>query len=106
MRKIFISYRRADTEYAAGALGRELRRHFGMNRYSATRKISAGGRVLEAAVLHEIDRDAALLVLISAGWANIKDSQGVRRLDSSDDPIRLEIADGIHDGASIIPVLP
>jgi len=29
MRRIFVSYRRADSEYAAGALGRELRRFFG-----------------------------------------------------------------------------
>ena len=29
MKKIFISYRRAEAEYAAGALGRELRAVFG-----------------------------------------------------------------------------
>ena len=29
MHKIFICYRRAEAEYAAGALSRELRRYFG-----------------------------------------------------------------------------
>jgi len=40
MRKIFISYRRADTEFHAGALGRDLRRLFGGSRSSGTKRTS------------------------------------------------------------------
>lgn len=105
MRKIFISYRRVDGEYAAGALGRELRRHFGDEQVFRDKEDIGGGQAWRRQVLLEIDRDCAMLVLIGHGWAQIKDSQQRRRLDNPDDPIRLEIADGIKDGAAVIPVL-
>jgi hypothetical protein len=105
MRKIFISYRRAEAEYAAGALGRDLRRHFGDDQIFRDKEDIGGGVSWKQHVLHEIDQGSALLVLIGKDWANVKDPQGRRRLDSSDDPLRLEIADGIRDGATILPVL-
>jgi hypothetical protein len=52
-----------------------------------------------------VDQDSALLVLISPEWINIKDAKGRRRLDASKDAVRLETADGIRDGAAILPVL-
>jgi hypothetical protein len=105
MRRVFISYRRADAEYAAGALGRELRRHFGDEQIFRDKENVGGGVAWKRQVLHEIDKDSALLVLIGPEWVNIKDAQGRRRLDDSDDAVRLEIADGIRDGAAILPVL-
>ena len=105
MGKIFISYRRAEAEYAAGALGRELRRHFGDEQIFRDKEDIGGGVAWKQKVLHEIDRASALLVLIGKDWVNVKDAQGRRRLDSSDDPLRLEISDGIKDGAAILPVL-
>ena len=50
-------------------------------------------------------RDCALLVLIGRDWANAKDAHGKRRLDNSDDPVRLEIAEGLKDGAVVLPIL-
>lgn len=105
MRKVFISYRRAEAEYAAGALGRELRRYFGDEQVFRDKEDVGGGVAWKRQVLHEIDRDAALLILIGPDWANIKDAQGKRRLDDPEDAVRLEIADGIRDGAAILPVL-
>jgi hypothetical protein len=43
--------------------------------------------------------------LIHKGWADARDVQGLRRLDSDEDPVRLEIGDGLDDGATVIPVL-
>src|SRR5687768_909684 len=105
MPKIFISYRRAEAEYAAGSLGRELRRHFGDEQVFRDKEDIAGGVSWRQHVLREIDRDSALLVLIGREWSATRDAQGKRRLDNPDDPIRLEIADGIRDGATVIPVL-
>lgn len=105
MRKIFISYRRVEGEYAAGALGRELRRHFGEEQVFRDKEDIGGGQAWRRQVLLEIDRGCAMLVLIGQDWAHIKDAQGRRRLDNPEDPIRLEIADGIKDGAAVIPVL-
>ncbi len=105
MRKIFISYRRSEAEYAAGALGRELRAHFGEQQVFRDKEDIGAGASWKKAVLGEIDRDSALLVLIGSQWSKAANAAGERRLDRADDPIVLEIADGIEDGASVIPVL-
>ncbi len=105
MRKIFISYRRSEAEYAAGALGRELRAHFGEAQVFRDKENIGAGASWKKAVLGEIDRDSALLVLIGAQWTKAVNAAGERRLDHADDPIVLEIADGIGDGAAVIPVL-
>ena len=105
MRKIFISYRRSEAEYAAGALGRELRAHFGEAQVFRDKENIGAGASWKKAVLNEIDHDSALLVLIGSQWVQAVNAAGERRLDHADDPIVLEIADGIQDGASVIPVL-
>ena len=105
MRKIFISYRRSEAEYAAGALGRELRAHFGEHQVFRDKEDIGAGASWKKAVLGEIDQSSALLVLIGSQWTKTANAAGERRLDREDDPIVLEIADGIADGASVIPVL-
>jgi hypothetical protein len=105
MRKIFINYRRAEAEYAAGALGRDLRRHFGDDRIFRDKEDIGGGASWKRRVLDEINGESALLILIGRDWATVTDAQGRRRLDNPDDPLRMEIADGLKDGAAILPIL-
>ena len=105
MRKIFINYRRAEAEYAAGARGRELRRHFGDDRIFRDKEDIGGGASWKRRVLDEINGESALLILIGRDWATVTDAQGRRRLDNPDDPLRMEIADGLKDGAAILPIL-
>ena len=105
MRKIFISYRRAEAEYAAGALGRELRRHFGNDQVFRDKEDIGGGVSWKQHVLDEIDEHSAMLVLMGKNWAHAADAQGMRRLDNPDDPIRIELTDGLTQGAAVIPVL-
>jgi hypothetical protein len=54
MRKIFISYRRIDAEFPAGALGRDLRRLFGDEQVF---RDVGGGVSWGQEVLHAIDRN-------------------------------------------------
>jgi hypothetical protein len=105
MRKIFISYRRSEAEYAAGALGRALREHFGVDQVFRDKEDIGGGVSWKQQIASEIGPDAALLVLIGKDWAGARDAEGRRRLDNPDDPIRMEISGGLARGASIIPVL-
>jgi len=105
MKKIFISYRRADAEYAAGALGRELRSCFGEEQVFRDKEDIGAGVSWKQHVVQEIDHDSALLVLIAKDWANARDAKGERRLDNPEDSIRLEIRDGIQDRATVIPIL-
>lgn len=104
MRKIFISYRRVEAEVAAGALGRDLRRLFGDEQVFRDKEDIGGGVSWKNEVLHEISKDSALLVLIGKGWADATDARG-RRLDNSDDPLRLEITAALNEEAFIIPIL-
>jgi hypothetical protein len=57
MRKIFISYRRADAESHAGALGRDLRRLFGGEQVFRDKEDGGGGVSWGQEVLRAIDRD-------------------------------------------------
>lgn len=105
MKKIFVSYRREPDQYVAGNLSRELRRHFGESQVFRDKESIEGGVSWKQHVLDEIDRDSVLLVLIGQKWGETRDASGNRRLDKPDDPIRLEIADAMRDGAAIIPLL-
>jgi TIR domain len=105
MRRILVSYRRADSEYAAGALGRELRRFFGDEHVFRDKEDITGGVSWKQHVLQAIEGDSALLVLIGKNWTHITDSHGRRRLDDSADPVRLELADAIRERAAVIPIL-
>ena len=105
MKKIVVSYRREPDQFVAGNLTRELRRHFGEAQVIRDKESIEGGVSWKQYVLNEIDGETALLVLIGRDWSDVRDSGKNRRLDNPDDPIRLEIADALRDGAAIIPLL-
>ena len=105
MKKIVVSYRREPDQFVAGHLSRELRSRFGESQVIRDKESIEGGVSWKQYVLNEIDRDTALLVLIGQDWTKARDNSEKRRLDNPDDPIRLEIADAMRDGAAIIPLL-
>lgn len=105
MRKIFISYRRSEAAFPAGALGRDLRRRFGDSRVFRDREDIGGGAMWRQKILSEIDHDAVLLVLIGPHWLTPAAGKDQSRLHDPNDTVRMEIADGIRDGATLIPVL-
>ena len=105
MKKIVVSYRREPDQFVAGHLSRELRIRFGEAQVIRDKESIEGGVSWKQYVLNEIDRDTALLVLIGKDWTDVRDSDKNRRLDNPNDPIRLEIADALRDGAAIIPLL-
>jgi hypothetical protein len=81
MKKIFVSYRRAESLYAAGSLSRELRQRFGEDQVFRDRENLGGGVSWKRQVLEGISNDSALLVLIGKNWAAVTDHEGRRRLD-------------------------
>jgi hypothetical protein len=105
VKKIFISYRRSEAEYAAGALGRALREHFGVDHVFRDKEDIGAGASWKQQIVAEIGPDAALLVLIGKDWCKASNAQGRNRLDETDDPIRMEIFGGLERKATIIPVL-
>ena len=103
--RIFISYRRTDTSYAAGRIYDRLAAHFGEDAIFMDVEVIEGGldfvKVLEDAV-QSCD---VLLALIGRQWLNTKDEGGNRRLDNPEDFVRIEIAAALKRGIRVIPVL-
>ena len=103
--RIFINYRRADSEGYAGRIYDRLAPHFGADAvFMDVEVIDAGVdfvRVLEEAV-QSCD---VLVALIGRNWLNIKDAHGARRLDNPEDFVRVEISAALSRDIRVIPVL-
>ncbi len=107
MPKIFISYRREDSQWPAHTLYNKIRSRsanpdqdvfididnipLGVNFHQ-----HIGARVGECDIL---------LALIGEDWLDVRDEAGRRRLDSPDDFVRVEIGSALKRGIRVIPVL-
>jgi hypothetical protein len=103
--RIFLSYRRADTEGFAHAIYNLLVPTFGSkNLFMDVDTIQPGQDFVE--VLNQaVSNCDVMLVLIGPKWLNITDENGRRRLDDPDDFVRIEIKSAIEQKKVIIPVL-
>jgi hypothetical protein len=106
--RIFISYRRADKSLAAQLLRIRLPSHFGTESVFMDDGIPVGDNFVER--LHgELKKCNCLLAVIGDGWldARIEDGprKGERRLDGTDDFVRIEIQSALARRIPIIPVL-
>jgi len=102
--KIFISYRRDDTQATALSIAQFLERTFGGGNVFLDLDVPAGTR-FPAAIEKELAESKVLLVLIGPQWLDIRDQEGRRRLDVPDDWVRLEIAHALRRGIVVIPVM-
>lgn len=104
-RRLFISYRRSDSNEVVGRIYDRLVRDLG-----------------EECVFHDIDSiplgidfadyldeqvqaSTGLLAIIGPDWLTVKDAQGVRRLDDPNDFVRIEIELALRRGIPVVPVL-
>ncbi len=108
MPKIFISYRREDSQHQADRLHAALRPHVG----NPKRDIFIDVDNIPVGVDFEehLDRQVAqcdvLLALIGPGWLDARNPKtGKRRLDDPEDFVRIEIASALKRGIPVAPVL-
>jgi hypothetical protein len=103
--KIFVSYRRADSEGYAGRLYDRLSSHFGNNNiFMDIDSIEPGDdfvKIIEDAV-NSCD---VLLAVLGPHWLTVKDQRGKPRLEDPEDFVRLEIATALERGIRVIPTL-
>ena len=105
MPRVFISYRRSDTEMAAGRLREAIAQRFGNQQtFRDKEDISAGLDWLNE-IQHAIGSDAVVLALIGPAWLTARDSEGRRRLDSPDDANRVELEAALSKQLRVVPVL-
>src|SRR3954471_1637022 len=103
--RIFISYRRNETDFPASWLYERLAAHFGPDYvFKDVDSIELGDDFAEV-IANAVGACDVLLVLIGAQWLAITDEAGRRRLENSDDFVRLEVEAGLQRKVRIIPIL-
>ncbi len=105
MPKIFISYRRADSAYAAGRMFDRLVHSFGAgNVFKDVDNIPPGAdfaRVIE----RRLQNCDVVIVVIGKSWLTEKDADGTPRLHNPADWVRMEIDHALGVELRVIPAL-
>lgn len=106
MKGIFISYRRQDSQSAAGRLADHLREHMAeVPIFRDVETIEPGVDFVEA-IGRALESCGILLAIIGPRWSTMTDATGRRRLDDPGDYARLEIATALkRSDVRVIPVL-
>ena len=105
MKKIFISYRRADSSAEAGRLYDRLAAEYGHpNVFMDVDDIRPGENYHEA-IERRISKVDTLIVLVGPHWLDARDEDGNRRLDDPKDLARQEIETALKRGVRVIPTL-
>ena len=103
--KIFISYRRDDSAFAAGRIYDRLTDHFGdENVFFDVDSIPIGVDFVEY-LSNEVRQCSAFVSIIGDRWLDAQDALGNRRLDNEEDFVRIEIEAALDLGLLIVPVL-
>ena len=103
-KRIFISYRRDDSQAAAGRLFDRLSRHFPDQVFIDVDAMEPGVDFVEK-LEAELDKCDAFIAVIGPHWAGAADSGGRQRLNDPADYVRLEIESALRRSIRVIPVL-
>lgn len=105
MQRIFISYRRGDSQWVAGRLADTLGDYFGDKRVFRDVEGIAGGADFGEVIRHTLGSADAVVVLIGPDWLDARDGAGRRRLDEADDWVAREVAAALEAAVPVYPVL-
>jgi alpha-glucoside transport system substrate-binding protein len=104
MSVVFISYRRADTQQAAGRLADRLIERFGRDSVVIDVDTDQVGRDYRTLITDHLERSGIVLVLVGEGFL-AESEDGRRRIDQPNDLVRLELARALERDVPVIPVL-
>ncbi|MFH0341757.1 MAG: tetratricopeptide repeat protein [Chromatiales bacterium] len=105
MPRVFLNYRREDSEGIAGRIFDRLCVHFGPENVFRDLDTIAPGAEFASVIGEEIAKCDALIAIIGNEWLEAKDPEGKRRLDSPRDFVRTEIAEALSRKKLVIPTL-
>lgn len=105
MARIFISYRRDDTGGYAGWLLDELKKSSGENLVFLDAKGIDPGLSFRQVLQEQLASCEVMLVVIGKRWLDVRDESGTRRLDNTEDIVRLEIGTALNRSILVVPVL-
>jgi TIR domain len=103
--KLFVSYRREDSQDMVSRLCDRLEGAFGSDAvFVDVDSISIGGGFM-GAVAGAIVTSDVRLVVIGPTWSGARDARGRRRLDDKDDPVRMEVGLCLAQPGPTVPLL-
>jgi hypothetical protein len=103
--RIFMSYRREETAYAAGWLYDRLRERFGAGQiFKDVDTIQPGEDWVEK-INYAVGSCDVLLALIGDRWLTAADADGKRRIDDPEDFVRLEVEAALVRNVLVVPIL-
>jgi len=104
MNKIFVSYRRADSEDVTGRIADHLAARFGAETLFKDVDSIDYGADFRAVIADTLRKCEVVLAIIGPDWAAKKQS-GERRIDDPNDYVRLELRSALEHAVPIIPLL-
>ena len=103
--RVFISYRRSDSQITVEHLMPRLAEHFGSGQVYRDVDSNRAGFDFTKQMEEALDASAVVLVFIGSQWVTAADGAGGRRLDDPDDFTRREIEQALSSHDCVIPVL-
>ncbi len=104
MPKIFISYRRSDSEDIAGRIYDRLVVHFGKDSIFFDVDAIPFGEDLRDYINTSLDQCQVVLAVIGKTWLTVTDENGNRRLDNPADWVRLELEEALKRKGQVIVI--
>lgn len=101
---IFISYRRQDSRWFTRQLFQNLEEEFPGLEIFWDLELALGEDFTEA-IENAVNKSSVLLAVIGNSWLQIRDENGLRRLDNPYDYVRFEIATALKRQMLVIPIL-
>ncbi|MBZ0290045.1 MAG: TIR domain-containing protein, partial [Anaerolineae bacterium] len=105
MSRVFINYRRQDSEGYVGRLYDHLMRHFTRDDIFMDVDSIKPGVDFVKALEDAVAGCDVFVAIIGPLWLNASDDSGNRRLDQWNDFVRIEIASALRQNKLVIPVL-
>jgi hypothetical protein len=102
--KIFLCYRREDTQWAARSIYETLSAKYGHERVFRDIDSTPAGVKYSTWIESRVGQCNVMVVLIGDGWSSARDDTGQRRLDLPQDWVRQEIEAALKRNIPIIPV--
>lgn len=102
--RIFLNYRKDDTQQVARRLADRLKRRFGEQLVFLDEDDIPVGDFWKPTIDEALSKSFVLLALIGSKWIDAKNEHGNRRLDDPKDVVRREIETALRSGISVITV--
>lgn len=104
-KNIFISYRRADSDDVSGRIYDRLLSRFNKENIFKDVDSIPLGVDFRMHLENKVRSCSVLIAIIGKDWLNVTDGEGNRRLDNSQDFVRIEIESALERDIPVIPVL-